>query len=531
MDPFGMSFLPPSPNAPSAAAEAVAALEPPKVQPNLYLKDAPATFLQPAVAHAPTFSEAVRKADRHYLEGKKLYLEGRADDARREFDLALDALLDAPETTDRALVERKFEELVRSIHRYDVNTESADETENPVFDKSPLEALLEMTFPVDPKLKSKVLEEVRATASQLPLTVNEAVLSYVNFFSSERGRRMLSYGLRRSGRYRQMISRILDEEGVPQELIMLAQAESAFLPRAMSHKAAGGMWQFLKTTGREYDLKQTATTDDRFDPEKATRAAAKHLRDLYTQFGDWHLAMAAYNCGPGCVDRAVQRTGYADYWVLREKNALPRETRNYVPAILAMTIIVKNPKHYGLDDVELEPALEYETVDLDAPTNVLLIADAAERPVTEIRELNPALLKGVAPAGYSLHVPKGAAALVREALESVPESRRASWRLHRVGHGETLSVIAKRYSTPVAALASANGTPALDSPEAGDRLLIPAAYKEPVVKSAKPKTAVKAKPSGKRTVARSRRSGAQSAAKSSKGRKGFRNSGAVAARR
>ncbi|MDX2151618.1 MAG: transglycosylase SLT domain-containing protein [Bryobacteraceae bacterium] len=524
-----MSFLPPTPVAPGTAPAVAALIEPPKVQPNPFVKEAPATFLHPVISHAPSFSETVRKADRHYVEGKKLFLEGKTEEARREFDRAMDALLDASDASDRAQVERKFEELVRAIHRYDVNEETGADGDNPVFDQSPLEALLEMTFPVDPKLKNKVVEEVRATASQLPLTVNEAVLSYVNFFSGERGRRILLHGLRRSGRYRHMISRVLNEEGVPQELMMLAQAESAFLPRAMSRKAAGGMWQFLKATGREYDLKQTAATDDRFDPEKATRAAARHLRDLYTQFGDWHLAMAAYNCGPGCVDRAVSRTGYADFWVLREKNALPKETRNYVPAILAMTIVVKNPEHYGLEEVELDAPLEYESVELRAATNVFLIADAAERPVTEIRELNPALLKSVAPAGYEMRVPKGTASMVLEAFESVPESRRASWRLHRVGAGETLGVIAKRYNTPVSALASANGGSALETPEAGDVLVIPAAYKEPVVKKAV------RKPSGKatRTTARAKAGRGKSSVSASKGttQKGFRKSGSMRAQR
>src|SRR5437764_9724710 len=132
-----------------------------------------------------------------------------------------------------------------------------------------------------------------------------------------------------------MIRRIFDQEGVPQELIHLAQAESGFLARAKSRKAAVGMWQFLAWRGREYGLDQTAYSDDRLDPEKATQAAARHLHDLYNEFGDWYLAMAAYNCGPGCVERAVQRTGYADFWELRAHNALPRETQNYVPLILA----------------------------------------------------------------------------------------------------------------------------------------------------------------------------------------------------
>src|SRR5690606_25332672 len=159
-----------------------------------------------------------------------------------------------------------------------------------------------------------------------------------------------------------------------QELIYMAQAESGFLPRAVSHKAAVGMWQFVKARGREYGLTQTPYADDRLDPEKATRAAARHLRDLYAKFGDWYPAIAAYNCGDGCVDRAIQRTGYADFWELRRRNAVPRETSNYVPIILAMTIMHKNAKDYGLDDIQPDEALQYDTIEMQASTHLALVA-------------------------------------------------------------------------------------------------------------------------------------------------------------
>ena len=129
-------------------------------------------------------------------------------------------------------------------------------------------------------------------------------------------------------------------------------------------------------------------------------------------FGDWYLAMAAYNCGPGCVQRAVERTGYADFWELRRLNALPKETANYVPVIVALTIMAKNPKDYDLENLDADRPMEYETMDLDTPTSLALIADAADRPVSEIQDLNPALLKSAAPAGYQLRVPKGTLATV-----------------------------------------------------------------------------------------------------------------------
>jgi membrane-bound lytic murein transglycosylase D len=276
------------------------------------------------------------------------------------------------------------------------------------------------------------------------------------------------------------VQRILDDEGVPQELIYLAQVESGFLPRARSNKQAVGMWQFVQFRGRQYGLMQGPGTDDRLDPEKATRAAAKHLHDLYAMFGDWYLAMAAYNCGPGCVQRAVERTGYADFWELRRLNVLPHETANYVPLIVALTIMAKNPKDYDLENLDADRPMEYETIDLDTPTSMALIADAADRPVSEIQDLNPALLKGAAPAGYQMRVPKGSLATVKMALDLVPASHRADWRIHRVVAGETLAEIAHRYSTPLAALTSANQRAALnesasEAPVAGDMLVVPAA--------------------------------------------------------
>jgi membrane-bound lytic murein transglycosylase D len=333
-------------------------------------------------------------------------------------------------------------------------------------------------------MKDKVREEIRATVSQLPLEVNDAVLGYVHYFSSERGRRTLIAGLKRAGRYRPLISRILDEEGVPQELLHLAQAESAFLPLAVSRKAATGMWQFVRDRGRQYGLLQTATTDDRLDPEQATRAAARHLRDLFDRYGDWYLAMAAYNCGPGCVDRAVQRTGYADFWQLRDRRVLPRETCNYVPVILAVTIMSKNPNHYGVD-VEPDRPVEYDTIRLSAPTQLALISDVTDLPLGELRELNPSVLKNVAPAGHLVRVPKGSGAAVTGALELVPSASRASSRLHRVVEGDTLAGIAKRYGTQAGSIAAVNHL-TRESFEAGDRLVVPVAQTAP----------------GRRTVAR-----------------------------
>jgi membrane-bound lytic murein transglycosylase D len=419
----------------------------------------------------------ILRADQSFEKGKKLYQRGDYDAARAEFNHALDILLTASENLpNRQKIDRKLDQLVDAIYRYDEDGLGAgDSSPVIVFDKSPIDSMLEMTFPTDPNLRPQVMDEIKATVSQLPLEVNDSVLSYINYFSSERGRKTLIAGLRRSGRYRPLIQRILDEEGVPQELIYLAQAESGFMPRAVSNKQAEGMWQFVQFRGREYGLMQGPGTDDRLDPEKATRAAARHLRDLYIHYGDWYLAMAAYNCGPGCVDRAIERTGYADFWELRNRGVLPRQTDNYVPLILAITIMAKNAKDYGLQGLDLDQPVEYDTLTVTSPTSLALIADAADRPLSEIRDLNPSLLGSVAPAGSALHVPKGTSNSVMAALQNVPADRRSYWRMHRVTTGETLAQIAKEFRMQASSIAAVNNLQS-EGPESGDLLIIPAAY-------------------------------------------------------
>ncbi len=489
---FAMSFLPPAPK----TAVVTHFTDTPIVEHSKFLAETP-TFIYPniQVPNKPTATDArIARANERYESGRRLYQAGNMEGARKEFDRAVEILLNAPEDlSDRVKVEKRLEELVSTIHRIDVNSLGAgDLGGQPGYDKAPLEDILEMTFPIDPNLKPRVKEQVLATTSALPLEVNDAVLSYIHFFSSERGRRTLMAGLKRSGRYRPMISRILKEEGVPQELIYLAQAESGFFPRAVSNMAATGMWQFVKFRGQEYGLLQTAYTDDRLDPEKATRSAARHLKDLYNEFGDWYLAIAAYNCGPGNVEKAVQRTGYADFWQLRDRNVLPRETTNYVPIILAITIMAKNPKYYELEGLEMDPALEYETVKLTSPTHLTLISDLADRSVTDLRELNPSLLGNLAPAGYELRLPKGVRETLIAGLETVPENRRASWRIHRVTQGDTIASIAKRYNTPANSILAANNHAA--DPEVGNLLVIPTSLQETKPHAATSKHAAGRKP-------------------------------------
>jgi membrane-bound lytic murein transglycosylase D len=483
------------------------------VPPNLYLAgETPSLPIERyRQTIVPTTSDLLAmRAEEALQRGRRFYQSGDKDNARRQFDRAIDLLFQASDNpSDRAAFERKFEETVDAISRYDrAGLGPASTEEVPGFEKSPLEDIIQLTFPVDPKLKSKVKEEVAATVSQLPLSVNDAVLSYIQYFSG-RGRNTMIAGMKRAGRYRPLIQRILDEEGLPQELIYLAQAESGFLPRAVSRKKATGMWQFVQFRGREYGLTQTPYSDDRLDPERATRAAARHLRDLFHQFGDWYLAIAAYNCGPGNVQKAVERTGYADFWELRSRRTLPLETTNYVPIILAMTIMQKNAERYDLHEVIPDAPLVYDVITVASPTHLALIADLTEAPVAEIQSLNPALLKSVAPAGYRLRVPQGSANALLAALELVPPERRASWRMHRVESGETLADIGRLYGASPGVIAAANKIDD-DAPETGDLLMIPQAAVRPVALKAParatPKSTAKRRPAArtKTTAKRSR---------------------------
>ena len=474
-----MSFLPPAPRATESSNEELPPAPP--IESNVYLRDVP-SFIHSASASLPKKNNAdalVMRADQAFQRGKKLYQSNDIPDARREFDSAIDSLLEASaeNPSDSAEYERRLDEMAEAVHRYDLAGMGAAAVDEGKFEKAPNEDILVMTFPVDPKLKDRVREQVTATVSQLPLSVNDTVLGYINYFTHH-GHSTIVAATQRSGRYRPMIQRILDEEGVPQELIHLAQAESGFIPRAMSRKAAGGMWQFLVERGNQYDLRQTRFSDERMDPEKATRAAARHLRDLYTEFGDWYLAIAAYNCGPGVVEKAVERTGYADFWQLRELGVLPAETTNYVPIILAMTIMEKNAAEYGLEGIQMDAPLEYDSIETTAATSLALVSDIADVPQAELASINPAVLKGIAPEHFTLHVPKGAGNQIQATLQMVPTERRADWRIHRVAAGETLAGIGKEYGVTPTSIVSANNLKSAEAQE-GDRLVIPVAHVQP----------------------------------------------------
>ena len=272
-----------------------------------------------------------------------------------------------------------------------------------------------------------------------------------------------------------MIRRTFKQEGVPQDLIYLAQAESGFHPTALSRVGARGIWQFMASRARGYGLKATPWVDERQNPKKSTEAAAHHLKDLYNQFGDWYLAMAAYNSGPGTVQQAVKRTGYADFWELYKRNVLPRETRNYVPIILAVTIMAKNPEQYGLENIVRDKPVPTDTVDVNYPVDLRLVAECVGTTPDVLQDLNPSLLRWSTPRdrSFALHLPAGTADDYIHAIASVPMDKREWWRYHKVVPGDTLSSLARFFHTTSRSIAEENNLEADASLVPDTSLVIP----------------------------------------------------------
>ena len=467
----GTNSVPANATAPAAAA---AAVPPPTVPP----ADAAPPTPQDA-AHDRAVQDLITRAEAAYNSGVQNYRGNRLEAARGDFDRAVDMMLTSGmDLKSDAQLSDEFDRLLNSINSLEMSALKQGTGFSAPIEAAPLDTADEVTFPSNPELKAKVEAELKTTQSDLPLVINDYVAGFISYFSnSPAGHAHLLRSLERAGKYKEMIQRILREEGVPQDLIYLAVAESGFQPQAINRSSgAGGMWQFMPFRGA-YGLERNGWVDERFDPEKSSRAYAKYIKSLYNQFGDWYLALAAYDWGPGYVQRAVMKTGYADFWELYRRGVLPGETKNYVPGIIAAAIMAKNPKQYGLEGLVPEPPLVADTVTVSYPVDLRLVADVTNASLQDIVALNPSLLRMSTPqdAEFDLHLPAGTRDLYQKRIESIPQEKRTTWRFHVVKAGESLDSVANMYHSRTSEIASANDLDADASVDAGDELVVPIA--------------------------------------------------------
>jgi membrane-bound lytic murein transglycosylase D len=320
-----------------------------------------------------------------------------------------------------------------------------------------------LIVPAEPAIK------IAEPTYDIPMDLNTKVLDYVEIFQTTR-RRSFEAGLARSRKFEAIMKPIFAELGIPTDLYYLALIESGFNPKAYSSAKAMGVWQFITSTGRLYGLRRTDWLDERRDPVKATRAAARHLKDLYEEFGSWPLVFAGYNAGRGRVQRAIAKAGTNDFWSLD----LPGETRNYVPAYFAALIIAKDPERYGfqLDYEQLDPT---EIMEVGGGTRLSLVAALCHTSVDTIQDLNPELRKNTVPPGgkYALKIPAGRTEDLVAGLAKVPAGKTtASQSTYRVAPGDTLYSIAQRFGTSTEAIREA-GRVKGNEIRPGQELLIP----------------------------------------------------------
>lgn len=424
----------------------------------------------------------IAQVEKEYQAGQDNLKAGKLDAARQNFEHALDLLGNQEYALSDERFQREFDKLLEAENSPQLAAllQQGDGEAEQKSEPAPIDEVNAVTPAVDAHIKAQAEAELKATRSDLPLMLTDPVAGYINYFST-RGRGTLEHALVRGGRYHDMIEKILKDEGIPQELIYLAQAESGFHPLAVSRAGARGMWQFMGSRARAYGLERSRWVDERQDPEKATRAAARHLKDLYNEFGDWYLAMAAYNSGPGTVQHAVKRTGYADFWELYKRNVLPKETRNYVPIIVAVTIMAKNPAQYGLDKVVTERPVPYDTVRINYAVDLRLVAECVDSSAVTLQDLNPSLMRWTTPRPttkdqhFELHLPAGTKDTYLGAIAAIPPESRVWWRYHKIAPGDTLATVARIYRTTPRAIAQANNLEGKEDLQAESKLIIPIA--------------------------------------------------------
>ncbi|SEC09028.1 lytic transglycosylase domain-containing protein [Terriglobus roseus] len=426
----------------------------------------------------PRVASLIAQVDRSYRSGVTNYRNGQLDAARMDFDFAVDLMLTSGiDIKADSTLSDEFERTVDAVSALEMDALKQGNGFSPRTEEAPIDAVGELTFPAASPEVTANLKSTLNTTSDLPLVINDEVAGYINAFANSPAfHAHMLRSLERAGKYKDLIQDVLKQEGVPQDLIYLAVAESGFQPQAMNASSgAGGMWQFMPTGA--YGLARNGYFDERFDPEKSSRAYARYIKGLYNQFGDWYLAMAGYNWGPGNIQKAVQRTGYADFWQLYRRNAMPRETKNYVPQILAAIIMAKNPEKYGLDKMNPDPSVLFDTVHVDYAMDLRLAADVTGTSLANIVSLNPALLRLSTPRdiGYDLHVPQGTKDQFTERIAAIPEDKRASWRFHETVAGETVDQVAQLFHVSASDLLAANDLEPTATIQTGDDLVIPVA--------------------------------------------------------
>lgn len=443
----------------------------------------------PLVDHAPPVSdpvaEAIAAAESAFEAGRAASDQGHLRDARLAFDLALDTLFAMPggaRTDDRlsaavdALVDRIAAIELATLSRGDGFTETTEP------EPASIDALLslpaaEADAAPAPEVATTVRADLAATAHDIPIPQNDRVLRFVELFQGNL-RGFLTEGMTRGAAYLPMIHTVFRQEGLPLDLSYVPLVESAFKTSALSRASARGVWQFMRGTGKENGLTHDWYVDERADPEKATRAAARYLKTLYTMFGDWHLALASYNGGPGRVQRAIKRSGISDFWALTASSRyLPRETRDYVPMILAAAIIAKNPAQYGFDR-PAAPPFTSDVLTVARPVDLRRVAEWAGVPADDIRALNPELRRWTTPIRareYQLRVPLGTLHSVLDGYAAAGPDDTAVLQWYTVKKGESLPTIARRLRVARNDLAEANYLSARARLVPGQRLVVPRA--------------------------------------------------------
>jgi membrane-bound lytic murein transglycosylase D len=432
----------------------------------------------------PRVTQLITKAEEHFRKGKLNLEDNKREQARDEFDRAVDSILESGmDVRANQRLQVFYLELVERIYREEVpltqapastqlvaqntQTPATAQTSKPPqigfldqrFEPSPLDELSKLVLTPDEQNVSDAdvlaLEQAKHNVN-FGFTINPLIQQYINFYQG-RGRGTMESGLRKSGQYMKLARQIFAKEGVPVDITWLGQVESAWKPKAMSWAAASGLWQFIPGTGRQYGLRQTAWIDERNSFEQATTASARYLKDLAAHYqGDWELAMAAYNTGAGNVDRAISRAGSRSYWAIYPYIA--QETRNYVPNILAVILIAKNPEKYGFKGIKPDVPMAYDRVQVPTATSLQLIASATDTTVDHIRSLNPELKRDITPRGesYAVRVPGGRSNQLVSVLKRIPGDKRETARVISVAPGEDLQNVASRTGVSVAQLQAMN---------------------------------------------------------------------------